>query len=272
MDVRFSRPVKSTIATALLRVAQKEGIQIAKSDLESMCEQNGNDIRAILNGLDFNKSGDISNKDSTLRLDLFSATQKLIGNTRCSLDESANLVAVDYGMVPLMVSEAYINSSKDSLENVIAAADMLSIGDMIDRRIHTKHDWALLPNYMMQIVGAARTVKGPAPFQIFPSWLGKNSKRLKHKRWVEEIGQKIRCSPTCCRLDFMDSIQHILLDGLASGTTDIKSTIAVLDELGLSRDDLMETISEISLEKVEVPTRIKTAFTREYNKTHNRNR
>ena len=41
-----------------------------------------------------------------------------------------------------------------------------------------------------------------------------------------------------------------------------------MDELKITRDDLMETLQEVVMEKVEIPTKTKTAFTREYNKTH----
>lgn len=267
-EIKFNRPVKSTIASFILDIAKKEGIQISKQDLELLCEQNGNDIRAIINGLDFYNGGEMSNKDPMLRMDLFSATQKLIGNRKISLDESSNLVFVDYGMIPLMVAECYPNSSKGSLEDTLRAADFLSVGDIIDRRIHQRQEWQLLPHLVSNVVSAARSLEGYAPFQIFPQWLGKNSKRLKHKRWVSDLSQKLGTSPEGMRLDTMDGLQHILLDGLVNGSTDIKSVINTLDDLGLTRDDLMETVAEVCLEKVEIPTKTKTSFTREYNKSH----
>jgi replication factor C subunit 1 len=267
-EIKFNRPVKSTIANAILEIAKKENIKISKYDLELLCEQNGNDIRAILNGLDFYNGGEICNKDPLLRMDLFSATQKLIGNTKISLDESANLVFVDYGMVPLMVQECYIASSKDSLEDALRASEFLSFADTIDKRIYQRQEWQLLPHYVNSVISATRTIKGHAPFQIFPQWLGKNSKRLKHKRWISDLSQKMNISTEGTRLDTMDALQHILLDNLIDGKSDIKSVIKTLDEMGLTRDDLMETIAEVCLEKVEIPTKIKTSFTREYNKLH----
>lgn len=267
-EVKFNRPVKSTIASAVLEIAKKESIQISKPDLELLCEQNGNDIRSIINGLDFYNGGDICNKDPMLRMDLFSATQKLVGNRKISLEESANLVFVDYGMVPLMIAECYPHSSKDSLEDAVRASEFLSVGDMIDKRIYQRQEWALLPHYVNAVASAARTVKGYAPFQIFPQWLGKNSKRLKHKRWVSDLSQKLGGSPEGMRLDTMDGLQHILLGGLANGSVDNKTVIKTLDEMGLTRDDLLETIAEVCLEKIETPTKIKTSFTREYNKLH----
>ena len=40
-----------------------------------------------------------------------------------------------------------------------------------------------------------------------------------------------------------------------------------MDEMHITRDDT-DHIGEILMEKIEIPTKIKTAFTREYNKTH----
>lgn len=273
IDIKFNRPVKSTIATALLKVALNEKIEINKLELEGLCEKSGNDIRSILNNLEFYGSDvtESSNKDANLRLDLFSATQKLIGNKKLSLDDAAGLVFVDYNMVPLMVQEAYIKSSYNSLEDVCRAAEFISCGDVMDRRIHQKQDWSLLPHYVQSVVSVAKTVSGPAPFQIFPAWLGKNSKRLKHRRYIDNLSSKVFCSNDSFRLDYADPIQNILLNPLKTETSlkpDIKGVIQTMDILRFTRDDLMDNLQEFMLEKVELPTKVKTAFTREYNKIH----
>jgi replication factor C subunit 1 len=270
LDIKFNRPVKTTIAGALLKVAKAEGIEITKADLEGLCEQNGNDIRSILNKLEFYGSdlASMSDKDATLRLDLFSATQKLIGNKKLSLDEAANLVFVDYNMIPLMVQEAYIASSRNSLEDAIKASDHISVGDIIGKRIHQKHDWSLLPHYVQSTVAAVKSVAGPAPFQIFPAWLGKNSKRLKHTRYMDGLSSKLFCSNQDMRLDYADTLQTVILEPLKAEKPDVKGAIGVLDGLRLTRDDIMENLQEVMFDKVDIPTKVKTALTREYNKTH----
>ena len=271
IDIKFNRPVKSTIATALLKVAKAEKIEVTKVDLETLCENSGNDIRSILNKLEFYGNDTLeskNDKDSNLRLDLFSATQKLIGNKRISLDDAANLVFVDYNMVPLMVQEAYINSSRGSLEDTVKASDYISIGDIMDKRIHQKQDWSLLPHFVETTVAAAKTVSGPAPFQIFPSWLGKNSKRLKHRRYIDDLSSKVFCSNDNFRLDYAEPLQNILLNPLKADKPDIKSVITSLDTMRFTRDDIMDNLQEVMFEKIELATKTKTAFTREYNKLH----
>jgi replication factor C subunit 1 len=271
LDIKFNRPVKSTIASALLKVAKEEKIEITKVDLETLCEKNGNDIRSILNNLEFYGSDTIDStnlKDSNHRLDLFSATQRIFANKKISLDDAAGLVFVDYNMIPLMIQEAYLSSSKNSLEDAVKAAEYISIGDILDRRIHQKQDWSLLPHFVQNNVAVTKIVSGPAPFQIFPSWLGKNSKRLKHRRYIDNLSSKVFCSNDIFRLDYADAIQNIILSPLKEDKPDIKTTIKTMDSLRLTRDDLMDNLQEIMFEKVEIPTKIKTAFTREYNKAH----
>jgi replication factor C subunit 1 len=272
LDIKFNRPVKSTIATALLKIAKKEKIEITGPALETLCEKSGNDIRSILNSLEFYGADVDSSKDANLRLNLFSATQRLIGNKKLSLDDAADIVFVDYAMIPLMVQEAYVASSKHSLDDVVTASEFISTGDLMDRYIRQKQDWTLLPHYVQNVSAAAKAVSGPAPFQIFPQWLGKNSKRLKHRRYMDDLSSKIHCSNDDFRLDYADAIHQILLAPLRDtcDNPDIKGTIKTMDSLKLSRDDLVN-LQEVLINPFELPTKTKTAFTREYNKTHLKN-
>jgi replication factor C subunit 1 len=268
--IKFHRPVKSTIATALLGIAKKEGLTITKAELETMCETSGNDIRSILNRLQFDgKANHVGGeKDAMLRLDLFSATQRLIGNKRLSLTEAEDLVYVDYGMVPLMVQEGYLGASRGSLEDAAAAAEEISFGDLINQRLWRTQDWSLLPHVVHSTVAAARTVQGPAPFQIFPQLLGKNSKRAKHRRLLEEVGRVRHQSVRSLRLHELEPIERILLQPLQKEKPDIKGAIQRMDAVHLTRDHLVENISENLFYPTEISTKVKTALTREYNKGH----
>ena len=265
VDVKCRRPMCGTIATAMLKIVAKEGIAITRVELEEMCEKNGNDIRAMLNALQFHSGSDastIASKDTIHRLDLFSATQKLF-STRCALSQSEDYVYVDYHMVPLMVQEAYISAST-SVEELEAASDLLSHGDLIDRAIWKTQDWSLLPVSVVNTVSIAKSVKGHAPFNIFPQFLGKNSKRMKHVRWMEEMCKPMRCNMNVMRLDYTEALRMSLLRPLLGG--DIKSAIAGLDTVGLTRDDLM-ALCDMAFDPVEISTKVKAGFTREWNKT-----
>lgn len=287
-DVKFNRPMKSTIAAALLPIVKAEKIAISKVDLEQLCEKSGNDIRSILNTLEFfddgaNQTAE-SCKDAVHRLDLFSATQRLMSNKQMKICDAENLVYVDYHMVPLMVQEAYATAAID-IDELERAANLISEGDLMNKALWSTQDWSLLPAIVTNTVLTAKTVSGPAPFQIFPQFLGKNSKRLKQERWISALAKKMRCSKSVMRLDYAGPLRLSLLAALQQEKPDIKGLIARLDTLGLTRDDLMETLCEVcldtpckvsldtpcevSLDTVEIPTKIKTAFTREWNKGHN---
>jgi replication factor C subunit 1 len=267
--IKCSRPVKSTIATALLSIAKKEEISITKAELEKLCEENGNDIRSILNRLEFYRDGVMdadSNKDATLRLDLFSATQKLMGNKRVSLDQAADFVYVDHFMVPLMVQEAYIAASKGSLDDIVTASEFISDGDLFHKRLMRSQDWSLLPHVVQTTVAAARIVSGPAPFQIFPQLLGKNSRRMKHTRMMEEMSRHQGCSSASMRLDRAEPMNRILLTPLNTEKPDIKGAIQRMKEIAVTRDELIES-TDVLFSPVELSTKVKSSFTREYNKT-----
>lgn len=278
--VKCSRPVKSTIATALLGLCKKEGVSISKMELETLCETGGNDIRSIVNQLQFSVGDNntsshpsTSQKDATLRLDLFSATQKLMSNKRISLHEADDFVYVDYGMVPLMVQEAYLAASR-SLDEAVAASEQISFGDMMSTRQWKTQDWSLLPHVVHSTVATSRKVTGPCPFQIFPQLLGKNSKKMKHRRWMEDVARTRGRSASSMRLDEAESIRTILLRPLASlkgekgDLPTIQQLIGRLDAIQLSRDQLLENVCETVFGDIDIPTKVKTMFTREYNKGH----
>lgn len=275
--IKFSRPVKSTIAAALLRVAASEGISITKDELETMCERNGNDIRAILNQLEFfeDHAAEMgTEKDAIHRADPFSATGRLIGNRRISLDAAADLVYVDYSLVPLMVQEAYLAAnSSGSMDDTAAAAAFLSDGDLLNKRQWSTQDWSLLPHIVQSTVAAARSVKGPAPWQIFPQMLGKNSSRAKKQRLIGNVAKKMRCSAATMRLDYTDPMVRVFdapLKGPTVSLAAIQDVIQRLDATGLNKEDLTDVLEEIHLEDVRaaIVTKTKTAFTNQWKKTH----
>jgi hypothetical protein len=116
-------------------------------------------------------------------------------------------------------------------------------------------------------VAAARTVSGPAPFQIFPQLLGKNSKKMKHMRLIEDMSRTQACSKKTLRLDCAEWYHRILLKPLLAEKPDIKGTIQRMEAMKLTRDDVLDTLNDVLFTPVEVPTKVKTAFTREYNKS-----
>ena len=268
IHIKLHRPVKSTIAGAIHKIANMEGITITKAEIEEMCEKNSNDIRSLLNSLEFYQSGLMMDgqKDGILRHDLFSATQKLMANKRTKMADAEDLVYVDYSMVPLMVQEAYI-SAAHTVEELELASERISYGDTMHSTLWKTQDWSLLPLLVQNTVSVSRLVSGPAPFQIFPQLLGKMSKKAKHVRFIEDMAKRQRCSSSVMRLDYVDTLQLIVAKPLLE-KSDIKGTITLMKGIGMTRDDLLETIPAVVSQPLEIPTKVKTALTREWNKMH----
>jgi hypothetical protein len=167
-----------------------------------------------------------------------------------------------------MVQEAYITSGKNNMKDIEYAADVLSMSDIMNKRIYQTQDWSLLTHVVNSTVIVSKKVSGPAPFQIFPQLLGKTSKKNKHLRWMEDLGRRMRCSKEKMRLELAEPLRMISTAGLFGNKPDIKSVIYKMNQLHLTRDDIFETFEEVLRKPIDLPTKIKTAFTREWNKLH----
>lgn len=280
LDIRFARPTRTTIAKTLMNtVIHSEKLSIQQSALELLCERNGNDIRSILNFLQFTSRSETSinmlnsTKDEIQRIDAFSATGRLFGG-KDTIDSRMNLVFVDFGLVPLMVGEGYLGAASkspgtdlDRLNRCIQAADYISDWDIFDTRIYKTQSWNLLPAAVVSIVSAAYSAQGPAPFQIFPLWLGKNSKRLKNQRNTRDMSRRGGFSTTMAFLDSIDSLRSHFFN-----CPSVEETIQQLDMYNFTRDDMMETMTDTVFtgfeSSVTMDTKRKAAITREWKRTH----
>ena len=275
-DIRFSRPTKNMIAKSLLtRIVKPRSLSYSVSDLEGLCERNGNDIRSIINALQFAGSFETGCKDELQRLDAFSASGRLIGGSD-SWGVKENLVYLDYGMVPLMVAEGYVaacdrprpgvgGDEMTRLERCVSASVYMGDYDIVDRRIHSSQAWSIMPYAVSGVVSAVTAAKGVAPFNIFPSWLGKQSKRLKHRRWVHGMRMRLGCGNEDM-LDRMDTLRSLLF----RKGCDVGVIVQDLVSFGLTRDDMLDTLVDLTykddVERVNLDTKLKSAITREWKK------
>jgi len=279
LDIRFQRPTKTVIAKALYnRVVKAEKLSYSVSDLELLCEKNGNDIRSIINALQFSAKSLVGGaKDELQRVDAFSATGRLIGGGD-SLAVKEQLVFLDYGMIPLMVAEGYIaaagrprvSGAADNstlLTRCEAAGRYIGDYDILDRRIHSSQSWSLMPHAVSAIVSAATSTQGIAPFQIFPSWLGKQSKRLKHRRWLRDM--RIRGVVRGTREDMLDTLDCLRSMLFVKGKS-ASEIVGRLVDIGATRDDMLETIVDMTYKddagRVALDTKTKGGITREWKK------
>jgi replication factor C subunit 1 len=283
VEVRFSRPVKTTIAKALMaRVCAPEEVKLKAADLEMLCERNGNDIRAILNFLQFSygRARTAGAKDELQRVDAFTAAGRLFGYhgdaaagpKYNALDTRMNYVFLDHGMVPLMIGEAYPaaadrgrGSAMEKLAACARAAENMSNWDLLDARIMRSQAWGLLPAAAVAITSAASSAAGPAPFQIFPALLGKMSKRGKIRRAQADMRHRARIHSDYELMDMRPLLRTRLF-----GASDASTICDTLESMRLTRDDMFETLSETVFKgdekSVTIDTKLKTAISREMNK------
>lgn len=113
----------------------------------------------------------------------------------------------------------------------------------------------------------------------FPAWFGKNSSQTKFSRFLSEIGDHLRSEAGVDRADLRMNYLPMLRAHLCGplvqkGTDGAEDVIQILDHYHLSRDD-WTSINELCqlsghadpMKSIE--TKVKTAFTRAYNKgTH----
>ena len=262
--IKMSRPTKTVIAAAMEIIAKKEGMSVTRAEIDAMVENSGNDIRSVINALQARGKGVAvaAEKDPNLRMDLFSASSRLLSSKKLPWTEAEDLVYVDSHMVPLMVQEAYPNMCR-SMDELVFASDRISEGDLIQQRLLRSQDWSLLPLVVAGTVSVAKTVSGPAPFQIFPKVLGKMSSKRAHEARLQAIGRTQRCSSM--RLDMAESMSSILLRPLQQENPDIKGTIQRMKEINVTREEIGD-LQEVLFAPVEIATATKTKFTREYNK------
>lgn len=277
IDARFHRPTKTQIAKWMLgTVVTPLRLRYSQADLEQLCERSGNDIRAILNTLQFSSAsaaaptgGGGGDKDVLHRMDAFSATGTLFRGDRAgSLNDRLQLAFLDHSMVPLMVGEAYVAAAQKSMQGMdrcVIAGDQMGLYDILDTRIHRTQQWGLLPAAMTAIVGAAAAADGPAPFQIFPQWLGKQSKRLKHRRWLRDLSARAQWT----REDTLDTLP-LLRDRLFAPGRSAEGIVDDLISLHLTRDDMMDTLVETAFSDDKtcdrLDTKTKGAVSREWKK------
>lgn len=266
LTVKMSRPSKMVIAAAMETIAKKEKVSVSRQQLEKMIEESGNDIRSVLNQLQMHGSGRAvaTEKDATLRMDMFSASQRLLSRKNLPWTEAEDLVYVDSHMVPLMVQEAYPNMCR-SMDELVFASDRISEGDLIQRRLFSSQDWNLLPSVVAGSVSVAKAMTGSAPFQIFPKVLGKMSTKRKNEARLQAIGRTQHCSSSSMRLDMAESMSSILLRPLQQENPDIKGTIHRMKEMKVTREEIGD-LQEVLFAPVDIATATKMKWTREYNK------
>ncbi len=301
LDIRVSRPDKRDILKRMVEISNEENMNIEGDEMEKMIEKSGNDIRNVIHQLQMYsykkqgsegdqslKSSDNMKKDDLSNLSIFESSKMILSN-KTPFQTRYDLYFNDYDMTSLFIQENYLNSipSKkeeiSKLESMADASELLSQMDMVDSYSMKNtgiKDWNSLP-YSAGLTASVSSVTGGfLGFPQFPQYLGKYSTQRKRQRYIDEMSthqiKKIhqRISPIEYRLDRIPLYQSYLPSPIIK-EKDVKKTIQRLDENGLDREDFQEKLQDFYIGEIlkeykyeTVDSKLKTAFTREWNKTH----
>lgn len=271
-----------------MSICFKEGIKIKADILTHIIQGTCQDVRQTLNQLamytanakTINTDSNPANKqqmEKDVKLGPWEVIRKVFSEEEhkgMSLIDKSKLFFHDYSIGPLFVQENYLKviphcPKKEQLERFASAADAISMGDVVDSRIRTSQNWALLDlQSMYASVLPGHYLEGHFGGQIdFPGWLGKNSKANKFKRMLSEINAHTRMryhfhlihfhfmliqfdylisvsgDRTAIGLDYVRALRDAVANPmLKNGANGIQDSVAVMRAYNLLREDLTNLV------------------------------
>lgn len=265
--IKLKRPTKVQIVNYL--VSNKLIKSSEREKVLKEIETQGSDVRHILNSYEH---GVKPAKDTGGQLNLFTATEKIFNED--SLKKKEEAFWEDYSMIPMMVQQNYIpsNASDSSkLNNLANASEALSDYALVDRYTGPG-SWSMLPLSAYLVIRAVFLSKrriSSFPGPKFPESLGKGSSQRSNMEKLSDKSKNINMNISVIgyRLDFIPFIYRYFMTLVDSGTKeDLLKAILFLKKQGLTRDDLFDLIEKVTLEKITIESKKKSAFTRTYNK------
>mmetsp|Transcript_45214 Transcript_45214/g.105447 ORF Transcript_45214/g.105447 Transcript_45214/m.105447 type:complete len:798 (-) Transcript_45214:101-2494(-) len=276
-DLKFTRPMKTTVAQRCAQIASSTGLQVEANALEALAESCGSDMRMVLNQLQMLTKSEMCmaqgvkymdmkermrqmNKDQAIMLGPFDACKKLLNKSegeRLSFRDRLDLFFVDHSLMGLLVHENYLNAvSKKPVDNELmqrcaASADLMAVGDVIGGRIREHQEWSLLPDLgILSTVYPAFMTNGFVAFPSFPSFLGKYSTQSRMRRLVTELQTHLRLTSTASRASlptspYMELLYKKLMAPLQTSDPQVMETISILDAYGLRKEHLTEHLTEL---------------------------
>ena len=307
LDIQFRRPDANSVKARLMTIAVREGFKLDPNIIDKLVQATRGDMRQIINllstiskttkSIDHDNIAQISKAwEKNIALKPFDIAHKMldgyiytdVGSSTFNLNEKIALYFDDFDFAPLMIQENYINCKpanlppgKTPLQAVAEAADIISLGDQVERKIRSSEQlWSLLPLHaVLSSVYPASKVAGHMSGRInFSSWLGQNSKMNKYYRLLQELQYHTRLSTSTdkisLRLEYLPTLKNELLRPLLKdGSDGIPDIIKTMDKYYLTKED-WDTIMDFMIgpDKTDmllkkIPTAVKSAFTRKYNST-----
>ncbi|XP_057310081.1 replication factor C subunit 1-like [Hydractinia symbiolongicarpus] len=302
-DLRFYKPRVEQIKGFALSIASREGLKIPPQAMEQIVVGANQDIRQVVHNLQMwtatsNKlsyddaKAEANNAKKNIKMGPFDVIKTLFTHSeasKMSINQKSDLFFMDYSFIPLFMQENYLgvnpSEGRGDMQKILDAvsdtADAIADGCLVENLIRTRQQWSLLPlQGLFSTVLPSMKMSGHLGQRIeFPQWLGKNSSRTKHDRILQELKTHMALSCNCMKTDInMDYISTLknrlkqpLLEKDADANAAAKEVIDLMDQYNLTRED-WDSVMEIgkwgkeSDDTAKIPTKVKSAFTRLYNK------
>lgn len=287
LELDFRRPTKTEVAKRLQFVAQKEGLEVSQTTLETLAESSNGDIRLMLGQLqqvrlsktamtyEDAKAQKSGGKDTIMSP--FDAAKNLLSTeaAKFSVSERLEMVFQDADLVPLLVQENYVNhrpmhagNALHQLKLLAKAADGISQGDLANSAVRREGNWSVMPFagimscvYPGAYAAGNRTVFNQYEnnFPRFTAWLGNNSSRNKFKRLGREVSLKLHASGLCqcsgeeVATEYVPALRHVISGPLVERKKDgIPTAVGTLQAYCLDREDY-DSVLEMCTYKTNEP-------------------
>jgi replication factor C subunit 1 len=310
-DLRFYKPGLQQIRAALMSVCFKEAIKITPDVLDQIIVGANYDIRQCLNNLSMwsstsknlnaqSSKADIEKAVKDIRMNPFEACKQTFSapepnKPAKSIPDRMELFFTDYSLMPLLVHENYLSVRPENVRgNTKQQKDLCHLnmlnqsiesiceGDRIGRLLRTNNNWSLLtPQCIFSTVVPGAKLTGSIGLPAFPSWFGKNSKQTRVDRILQELQKHMRIHISANKLgvgmDYLSVLKTTLTRPLIKqGADGIPKVIELMNNYSITREDF-DTILELATWPGQkdlstmIESKVKAAFTRQYNKEAHKN-
>ena len=246
-QIRYFKNKPEKLLPFILNIVNKEKLKLNDEQVNDLIIEHNSDIRTIINSLNINCNSESKDRQYN---NYFEST-KLYFNKDTKFEQRDKMFFSDYFMMPLFIQENYINFQ--DIESIQQTSDTLSQIDTFGSM-----NFELLPavSSITNLTMSLNTNKKYSGKISFPSYLGNLSKTKKN----------INLFSTIERLDRVSILNQILYHTIKLYEKDgIKRVIEFMLAHKITKEQ-RDLIGEVCLNDYSIPTKFKTAFTKELNK------
>ena len=267
--IQFQKPSLDEIYRYIVNIVNNESLEIDDQKLINMIKSCF-DIRHILNQIDFYRNNVSSSSPSltSTELTIFEITKNMMSNTP-TIEEKYDAYFLEPEIIPLMVQENYVN------DNYSINSQYISDMELFDSTVHKEMQWELSPYTAYCAINATYKINKNA-FPTFTKYLGNMSHHSSVKNQLNSISTKLKIYKSI-RLDYLSYIAIILFSPLSKKDNvekeDIQNFILFVKSMKLENEEVKNLFNILPIPEYEffkyesIPTKVKSAITREFNKT-----